>query len=175
MSHYCICPVCNVRFDRDKIQAVVYSARRYAHATCDPENKNFVKMPEPKPKTQDEKDLEVLKDYINTLYNGNANWALVTRQIKEYKEKNGYSYSGMLKSLVYFHQIKNNPIDKEKKGIGIIPFVYNDAKNYYFNVYMTTQKNESKSAAAYETVIKEVTIKVPEVKTPKPKLFNLDD
>ena len=36
MAHYCICTVCNQRFDRDKVQAVKSSARRYAHLRCMP-------------------------------------------------------------------------------------------------------------------------------------------
>ena len=36
MAKYCICKVCGVKFDREKIQAVVAGARRYAHQTCMP-------------------------------------------------------------------------------------------------------------------------------------------
>ena len=43
MAHNVICPKCGIKFDRDKIQAVKISARRYGHATCYPDNKNFKK------------------------------------------------------------------------------------------------------------------------------------
>ena len=36
MAKYCICKVCGVKFDREKIQAVFAGARRYAHQTCMP-------------------------------------------------------------------------------------------------------------------------------------------
>ena len=177
-KHEVKCPICGEIFDTNKIQAVRYGMRRYAHAACDPKNTNFVKMESQKVKkeeTQEDRDLKILKDYINALYKGKANWALVMKQIKEYKENNKYSYSGMLKSLIYFHEIKGNPIDKERKGVGIIPFVYEDAKNYYYNIFITTQVNNNKDFAIYKEKIKEVTIKVPEIKKAKPKLFNLDD
>ena len=34
MSHYVICAICQERFNRDRIQAIKISARRYAHAQC---------------------------------------------------------------------------------------------------------------------------------------------
>lgn len=37
MAHYCICPICKEKFNRDIIQSVKYGARRYAHQTCYPE------------------------------------------------------------------------------------------------------------------------------------------
>ena len=34
MAHFVICPYCQGRFDRDKEEYAVVSARRYAHAAC---------------------------------------------------------------------------------------------------------------------------------------------
>ena len=50
-----------------------------------------------------------------------------------------------------------------------------DYQNYYYNIFITTQVNNNKDFAIYKEKIKEVTIKVPEIKKAKPKLFNLDD
>lgn len=47
-----------------------------------------------------------------------------------HKEKN-YSYSGMYKSLKYFFEIKGNPIEKANGGIGIIPWIWDDALKYW--------------------------------------------
>lgn len=52
--------------------------------------------------------------------------------IREYQ----YTYSGMLKALVYFYEVKGNNKNKANGGIGIIPFIYKDAYNYYYNLWM---------------------------------------
>ena len=119
MAHNVICPKCGIKFDRDKIQAVKISARRYGHATCYPDNKNFVECP-----NLESNDLIQLKDYIGTLFGENANWAMINKQIKKYKEENGYSYSGILKSLVYFYDVKHNSKEKANNAISIVPYIY---------------------------------------------------
>ena len=43
-KHEVKCPKCGAIFNTNKIQAVRYGMRRYAHAACYPENTNFVEM-----------------------------------------------------------------------------------------------------------------------------------
>ena len=170
MGHPVICSICGKRFDRDKVQAVRTGARRYAHATCDKENKDFVPLAENK----EDADLTKLKDFINQLYGKEANWAQINRQIKIYTTENNYSYSGILKSLVYFYQVKNNSIDKSNGAIGIVPFVYQDAYNYYYSLFLAQNQNEKKDIKSLVTKVKEVTIPLPKINLPK-KLFKFLD
>lgn len=169
MAHYCICPKCSQKFDRDKIQAVQVAARRYGHATCYPDNKDFI--PLIKTKEEDE-DYIKLMDYINQLFGKNANYAQIKRQLKIYTEENKYSYSGIMKSLIYFYEIKGNSINKANGALGIVPFVYNDAYNYYYNLFMAQQANKDKTLI---TKIKEIIIKPPKSNNIKKKLFNLGE
>lgn len=169
MAHYCICPKCGQKFDRDKIQAVQVAARRYGHATCYPDNKEFI--PLVKTKEEDE-DYVKLMDYINKLFGKNANYAQIKRQLKIYTEENKYSYSGIMKSLIYFYQIKGNSIDKANGALGIVPFVYQDAYNYYYNLFMAQQANKDKTLI---TKIKEIIIKPPKSDIRKRKLFDLGE
>ena len=69
MAHYVICSICGEKFNRDVIQAVRTSARRYAHATCDKNNTNFVPLAENK----EDPELIKLKNFIQQLYGKNAN------------------------------------------------------------------------------------------------------
>lgn len=50
---------------------------------------------------------------------------------KKYKEKHGYTYEGMEQALKYFYEIKRNSPDKSEERVGIIPYVYQDAQNYF--------------------------------------------
>lgn len=167
MAHYCICTVCNQRFDRDKVQAVKSGARRYAHQTCLPSGE-IVPLP------QVDEELTKLINYIQQLLGKDYNAARVKKQIKDFQEEYGYSYSGMLKSLIYFYEVKGNSKDKANGGIGIVPFIYNDAYNYYLNLFLANQQNINKDVKSFTSKVKEITIKVPTVDLPK-KLFNFDD
>jgi len=41
----------------------------------------------------------------------------------------------MLKALKYWYEVKKNPLDTNR-GIGIIPYIYNQAKEYYYALYL---------------------------------------
>ena len=114
MSHMVKCSVCGQTFNRDLIQAVRTSARRYAHQSCDPNNQDLV----PLEIKQEDSDLVKLKEYISSKYGDKARWTLINKQIKDYLAK-GYSLSGILKSLIWFYDIKGNNIDKSNGGIGM--------------------------------------------------------
>lgn len=159
------CLYCGETFDRNNpsIQ-FVQVGRRYAHKDCAEEYNNSL--------TQDQKDLNSLIEYIKKLLGDDYNFMKVKKQIEDYHKKYGYSYSGMLRSLTWFYEVKQNSIDKANGGIGIIPFIYNDAYKYYYNIYLAQQKN--KDIENYKVAVKEVTIQSPRMYV-RPRLFNLDD
>ena len=45
--------------------------------------------------------------------------------------KEGMTYKGMTNALIYFYDIKKNSVEKSNNGIGIIPWVYEEAQNYF--------------------------------------------
>lgn len=167
MAHYVICNVCGKRFDRDKVQAVKSNARRYAHQSCYPQGE-IVPLP------QVDEDLQKLNEYIEKLLGNNYNKARVKQQLKSFKEEYNYSYSGILKSLVYFYEVKGNSIDKANGGIGIVPFIYQDAFNYYYSLWQAQSVNQTKHINTLPKV-KEVIIKLPEVKRPMKLFFSGDE
>ena len=165
-AHYVICYYCRQKFNRDKEPFIQVSARRYAHQKCSEEHENS--------STQEDSELKQLYDYIKNLLGKNYNAARVSQQIREY-EKNGMSYSGILKTLIYFFEVKGNSVEKANGGIGIVPFVYQDAYNYYYSLYMAKLANEEKNIADYKP--KEIVIEIepPTVQAKRIKLFNLDE
>lgn len=169
MAHYVICSICGKKFNRDVVQAVRTGARRYAHIECDPNNTDLIPLEQ-----KEDSDLIKLKNFINELYGKEANWALINKQIKTFTLENNYSYSGILKSLIYFYRIKNNSIDKSNGGIGIVPFIYKDAYNYYYSLFSAQEQNKNIDINKITSKIKEITIKSPRIILPK-KFFNLDD
>ena len=169
MAHLVKCTVCGKQFDRDKIQAVKSGARRYAHYSCFPEGE-LVPLPNPI-----DEDLIKLEEYIEKLLGEDYNPARVKKQIKDFKKDYDYTYSGMLKTLIWFYEIKGNPKDKANGGIGIIPFVYKNACDYYYSLYLAQIANESIAAESYKPIIREIEISSPEVYKRPPKLFNMEE
>lgn len=89
------------------------------------DNKNF--HPKCAQLYLDRKELfETICRIFNLKAPGPRNNAFVKKFLNE-----GMTYKGMNYSLVYFYEIKKNDKSKANEGIGIIPYVYEEAKKYY--------------------------------------------
>ena len=81
----------------------------------------------------------------------------------------------MLKALVYHFEIKNGSIEKANGGVGIIPYVYDNAYNYYYNLWLAQQQNTNKNVEKYVPKVKVIIIPEPRIKEKKKKLFTFLD
>lgn len=124
------CPICGQTFNRDK-EPNVYYKKRYYHPQC----YNTIE--------KDEKDRNDLINYICKIYNYKGPGPVINKQIKTFHDELGYTYSGILKCLVYFYEVKKND-PKKATGIGIVPYIWKDAENYYYNLYLIQKKNAEK-------------------------------
>lgn len=167
MAHYVTCKFCKERFDRDKEPTVKISERRYAHKSCAEKQEAL--------KTQDEKDLGELENYIKELLKINTINAKIRKQIHTFHKEYNYSYSGMKKTLHWFFEIKGNPIEKANGGIGIIPYVYDEACQYYYALYLAQLVNQEKNIEEYKPTERIISIFSPRTYIKKRKLFNLDE
>ena len=79
----------------------------------------------------------------------------------------------MLKALIYHFEIQHGDIAKSNGGIGIVPYVYDEARTYYYNLWMAQQQNISKDISQYIPQIEEVVIKQPQKKKNRKKLFSV--
>ena len=143
MSHYVKCPKCGETFDRDIIQAVKINGRRYGHAKCYPDNNNFVPLVEKKISEE-----QKIKNYAKSILKEQYVAARVNKQIKDFLAE-GYTASGILKTLIYWYEIKHNDISKAMGGIGIVPYVYKQALDYYYNLYLAEMANVDKDIDEY--------------------------
>ena len=98
----------------------------------------------------------------------------IRKQINSFMKEYNYTYTGMLKALKYFYEIKGNPV-QEKYGISILPYVYKDAYNYYYSLWEAQQKNEGKKIADYVPVVREIRIPVPQRNIEKRNFFSFLD
>lgn len=159
------CPKCSIYFDRDVVP-YVHEKNRYWHKECYDKTIQSV--------TQEELDLRELEGYILKLLKLDYMNARVKKQIKTMMETYNFTYTGILKSLMYFYEVKDNNVEKANGGIGIVPYVYEEAKQYFLTIYMAQKQNENKSVSAYVQPGRIIIIKPPQ-KERKYKIINFDD
>ena len=164
-KHLVKCFYCGQTFDANTEPFVKPRANRYAHAACHVQAESN--------KTQEERDYEALVEYIKALL-GNPN-PRVWKQLKEYKDEYGYSYSGILKTLIWWYDIRHNDIEKANGGIGIVPYVYNDACDYYYALYLAQIANEDKDIEHLQMRVREFTIETPQPQRRPPRLFKFEE
>lgn len=129
------CRVCKKPIDRNKltenIDWVMPSKNWFYHIDCYKtwcEGKSNYKDITKK-ETQEEY-LENIKYYLYKDLKINVNFSKLTQQIQTFL-KRGYTLKGILFTLIYFYDIQKGSIDKSQGGIGIVPYVYEDAKQYW--------------------------------------------
>lgn len=81
-------------------------------------------------KIKEKNDYDNLVSWICTYFNQNVPNGLILKQIKEYKDKYEYTYSGIHYCLWYLTEIKGIKLEI-KYGIGLVKFEYENAKNYF--------------------------------------------
>jgi hypothetical protein len=163
IAHQVICSVCGKRFDRDKIPFRQTSSRRYAHVEC--------AVAQETTKKQEDLDKEELEKYIMQLLKEEYISPRVRKQISQFITEYGYTYSGMRKALVYFYEVKHNDPAKANGGIGIIPYCYNQARDYYYSLWLAQQQNVDKVIDEYKPEIVEIRIQPPQLRPPKKRWF----
>lgn len=132
---------------------------RYSHKSC--------------AQTHPENDREKFIVYLIKLYKCDERdeiWQSFLRRaetmIKDYK----FTYSGMMKALEYFHVVNKNPVDR-RRGIGIIPYVYSQAYQYYYNLWIAQQENEKRNFKVSESEEIEINISPPKRQPKRRPLF----
>lgn len=153
-KHMVKCFYCGETFDASIEPFVKPNSRRYAHKECAESADAH--------KTKEEKDREQLELYIKQLFGINCISVKIKKQIDDYKIKKNYSYSGMYKTLKYFFEIRGNPIEKANGGIGIIPYVYDEAYKYWRALWEAQQQNKNIEIQEYVLPVREIHILPPQ-------------
>ena len=165
-AHYVICPICKQRFNRDKTECIEIG-KRYAHVTCAQDAKERL--------SQEEKDKQELEEYIMKLFGTKYVEPIVQKQIRDYITKNNYLYSGIRKALIYFYEVKHGDKAKANRRISIVPYVYEDAYNYYYSLWEAQQKNQDIKIKPPEKTVREVIIPPPKRQIKLKRIFTFLD
>jgi hypothetical protein len=157
------CLYCGQYFDANSEPTVQVRTNRYAHKKC---ADNQIEI---------DKERIDLEDYIKQLFQSDKVPSKVQKQINSYVKDYNFTYTGMLKALVYHFEIQHGDISKSNGGIGIVPYVYDQAKQYYYTLWMAQQQNIHKDITEYIPKVEEYKIQQPTPKKLKRKLFSFLD
>lgn len=164
MAHKVICFYCKKQFDRDKEPTKQVSARRYAHMKCWEEHEANM--------TQEERDMRAFYEYTQKLFGEDYNYILTKKLAERYVKENHYTYTGMLKTLKWYYEKEGNSIEKSNGSIGIIPYIYKQALNYYYSLYLAQQINEEKDISDFIiSKEREISIQSPRVYVRPPHMW----
>lgn len=153
------CFYCKKNLDTSKEEYVSISKTKIAHKHCyEEKEKNLT-------------DEELLNRYIMKLLNIDYISPRIKKQIKTYIDDYNFTYSGILKALIYFYEIKGNSTEKANDGIGIVPYIYKDSYQYYYSLWLAKKSNENKNIKDYIPQEKKVLILKPKRKIRNKKRF----
>lgn len=148
-----LCTYCKKQINLKTDDYVQITENLFAHKECQEKE-------DKRPKS----DREKLEIYISKLFQTDFCPPNIMRQINILEEK-GYTDSGMLKTLIYFYDIKGNHFDISRKTIMIIPYIYGEAREYYKKLYYATLYNSERDIKQYIPKQEEVTISPPHRET----------
>ena len=54
----------------------------------------------------------------------------------DFRKQYGYTYSGIQKTLYWFYELNGNSIEKANGHLGIVPYIYEEASNYFYKIFV---------------------------------------
>lgn len=162
-KHLVKCRFCGKQFDASIEEFVQPVERKYYHKAC------YEQIPKKDQQKQQDEELffKILGKYIPK-YNYVQSKKLAEGYIKKYN----FTWSGMAGTLEYYYGTCQASTAEAKDTIGIIPYVYEDAKKYWskVNQYKNNPVQPPKDIKEYFKT-EEYTIERPKVNGRLPHLF----
>lgn len=156
----------------------------WCHKTIYPDDKDVIPMPQLKDRYVHKACAEIhpvdakeeLTVYLINLFKLKEDYILpkYMKQLTQYETEYNFSYSGMLKTLKYWYEVKNHSIDLNR-GVGIIPWYYKQAHDYYYALWLAQQENDKKDVKDYIPKEKVIVISPPQRQPMQRHLFSFLD
>lgn len=179
-KHVVICRYCGKEFDTnplvEEVDWIRPSRNYYYHVSC---YEFFKSLKRKGSKEQSDKEWhELIYDYIAHDLKKSYDFFKCENQLKKFVETDKIAtYKGIFFTLKYFYEVKKGEWEKGYGGVGIVPYVYKEATEYWVEVEKKKKgtllaiEEQLKSRAAQQTVTRKRT-SPPKKKKEK---WNLED
>lgn len=127
-KHIVMCRVCKKCFDTDVLSPdewIMPSKNFYYHTQCYKDWKDTSTN-----KADDDWSL-LIYDLLARDLKVSYNYHMCEAQRQKFIKENKFTNKGIYFTLKYFYEIKHNSWDKGNGGIGIVPYVYKEATEYW--------------------------------------------
>ena len=133
MATLVMCRFCKERFDREKEIEDIYwvrpSPRMYYHKSCYDNWRS--KSIDLNTQLDEQKWESYIYEFLARDLKVKYNYMKCRKQMENFVKKYKYTYKGMLFALKYFYEIKKGDWEKSENGVGILPFIYDEARSYW--------------------------------------------
>lgn len=119
-----ICRICKEKINKEKDDWIMPSNLYYYHRKCYEDWKASTPV-------TDREYKSFIYDFISRDLKVSYDYHMIEAQINKFVKENKCTIKGIFFTLKYFYEVKKNDWDKGHGGIGIVPFVYNEACNYW--------------------------------------------
>ena len=151
------CLICGELIDRNSTECIKASSTRYAHRACVADRPEIIEKTE-------------FFDYVSQLfgkqYDHRKTVKLAEKYMKDYPD---WTWSGMKKAIWYFYEKKHGNKKEACGSIGILPYIYQSALTYFYELYMAELSANSLTDEQIKTETREITISEPVFNTAKRK------
>lgn len=134
MAHIVHCRICKMNIDIDKQDDWLISQPRwYYHKSCYNDfakKQDSIKEKDLTIEVDDEMWLDATYKYLQRDLKMTIDFVKMKRQWESYLKK-GMTAKGIYFTLRYFYETKHGDTSKSESGIGIIPYIYNEATTYW--------------------------------------------
>jgi hypothetical protein len=155
------CLYCDKEFRREE-ESYVQIGTRYAHLSC----------AEGAPTWKDDIYKDRIFQYVEKVYGSYDFWSIDTNRVKWIKQ-NKYTNFGIYQTLIYAYEVKQ--LDPVKGGgrIGIVPYLYEEAKAYFIKFYIREKNITQAANAQLEQLPRLIVVEKASIRTKKE--YSLDD
>ena len=159
------CRICKVEIDKENDDWIMPSKNYYYHRKC------YEDWKQSTPAT-DEEYKAFIYDFIARDLKVSYDYHMCKAQIDKFVRE-GKTVKGIFFTLKYFYEVKHGDWNKGHGGIGIVPYVYNDACAYW----VSREKKTKGVVAEIEHQMREAEKRTKKVVTQKkvqPRKFTVD-
>lgn len=141
------CLYCGKDIDISKEEYCMARTNRYAHKSC--YEKNY---------SPDEEYIKKIYSFLKEEMGISYDYPQCERQRLHFIQKMGYTNEGILNALRYFYLVKKQSPEKSGNRIGIVPYVYNEAKEYYENMEKSKKKIQKSIQKQLEQKVRHIKV-----------------
>ena len=118
------CRLCHVKIDKEKDDWIMPSNLQYYHRRC------YEAWRAQRPEEDDEWVARIY-DFLAHDLKVSYNWHMCEQQRKKFGKTYKINNKGIYFTLKYFYEVKKNSWEKGHGGLGIVPYVFEEAKAYW--------------------------------------------